>query len=368
MAMVNVKDLVVALNLVAPGLGNRENDIQATCFLFKDGRVHTYNDEVSVSCDLPKGMEGIDCTVQAKEILSLLQKTKDEEVDLSLGNAYFNIATRRSRACILVEEEEKMPIADLQIPTKWKKLPKDFLLAVQSCLPIVGKNMSKPLSTCLHMVGDRVETSDIDKAGRYTFDQDVFGEKQTYLPGTSAKTLAKFDDIEKYALSEGWIHFRCANGVILSARTYYENQEYADFTQLLSTKGTRLELPKDLSAVLERTGIFTEAKFGTETTISEVYAFVTLAKNWLTIRCESPVGNYEEKIRIEYEKTPVTFCVSPELLLTAVEGNRKCELCKNFVKIYDDKFVHLVAVQITDKAPPKNERKEVKELDEMPPF
>lgn len=364
MAMVNVKDLVVALNEVAPGLGSKENDIQATCFLLKGGRVHTYNDEVSVSAKLPKGMKEINCVIQAKEVISFLQKVKEEEIDIVLKDGMLQFSTRRIKADILVEKTEKMPIADLNIPDEFNALPEDFVLAVQSCLPIVGKDMSKPLSTCLHIVRDRVETSDIDRAGRYTFDEDVFGKQQVYLPGTSAKIISKFP-VESYAIVDGWMHFGCTNKIVVSARTYYENQEYADFTELLKTKGKPIGLPKDLTGALERSGVFTEAKFGTETTLAEVYAYVSIAKNWLTIRCESTVGSYQEKVRIEYDEEPLTFCVSPELLLAAVERDRKCEICERFVKMYDDKFVHLVAVQLTDQEPPKSKRVVREEQEEV---
>ena len=46
---VNKEKLRQALEIVRPGLANKEVIEQATSFAFMDGRVVTYNDEISIS-------------------------------------------------------------------------------------------------------------------------------------------------------------------------------------------------------------------------------------------------------------------------------------------------------------------------------
>ena len=60
MATVNRKELVELLSQVSPGVGAKETTLQETCFVFSNGYVYTYNDEICVSAALPKGMEDID--------------------------------------------------------------------------------------------------------------------------------------------------------------------------------------------------------------------------------------------------------------------------------------------------------------------
>lgn len=364
MALVNVKDLVGVLNRVAPGLGAKENDIQANCFLFKKGHVYTYNDEVSVSCKLPKGMKEIKCAVQAKEFLQLLSKMKEAEIDIEATKNELCLSSRRTKANFLIEEEIKMPVADIEIPKEFAALPDDFLYALKCCLPIVGKDLSKPLSTCVLLEGDRAVVCDVDKAGRYVFNKKHF-KKPVYVPGASAKVVSRFD-VAEFAIGSGWIHFKCKDSTIVSARTYYDGQEMADFSSLLEQKGTVIELPKDLEGALERSGIFTEARTGTEGVLEDVYVGVTIGDDWCVLNCDSPIGSYQEKIRVQYNGPRLAFYTSPELLLTALESHRKCEVCETFVKIYDDSFCHLVAVSRATEQPAKSETPEEFNGDEVP--
>lgn len=365
MALVNVKDLTTVLNRVTPGLGIKENDIQANCFLFLNGRVFTYNDEVSVSSQLPKGMKDIECVVQAKEFLQLLSKMKEEEVDISISKGDLKISSRRTKASFLTESEIKMPVADVVVPTDFRELPSDFLYAVKCCLPIVGRDMSKPLSTCLYMKWNRMEVADSSKAGRYVFKSEPFKES-IYLPGTSAKAVTHFD-VSSFSVDDGWIHFRCKDGeTVVSARTYYGDTEPADLDFLLNQSGDHVDLPKDLAGALERTGVFSNAKTGTEGIIEDVYVELTIHNDWCVIRCQSPIGTYEEKVRVLYEGPELIFSTSPELLLDALEANRTCEVCQKFVKIYDDKFTHLVAVsRPTEKPEPKKPTEVSSDVDDM---
>lgn len=342
MAKVIRKELVVALEKVAPGIGSKENDIQATCLLFSEGFVYTYNDEVSVSALLPEALSEVECAVQAKDFISLLSKMSDEEIDIELTDNHLLVKGKRVKAQIVIENEIKMPIDEIEMPEKWRALPDDFILALKSCIPIVGKDMSKPLSTCIHLADDRVETSDVDRACKYTLDK-VHFKKPIYLPGTSARIVVRFN-VKKYNTTQGWIHFKCEDDTILSCRTYYDGQEFADLTHLLEAEGTELELPVQLSDALERSGIFVMSTDNTEVVMEDKYVCLSIADNWCKVKGEGSLGRYEEKIRINYEGNPISFSTKVETLKDALEKHRQCEVCSNFIKIYDEKFTHLVAV------------------------
>ena len=55
------------LEAVSPGLATREAIEQSSCFVFKDGRVMTFNDEVACSIDCELGFDG---AVAAKPLRS----------------------------------------------------------------------------------------------------------------------------------------------------------------------------------------------------------------------------------------------------------------------------------------------------------
>jgi len=74
-------DLKRALEIVKPGLANKEIIEQSGSFAFIEGRVVTYNDEISVSHPI-KDLE-ITGTIRAEELYKFLGKIKEEEIDVN---------------------------------------------------------------------------------------------------------------------------------------------------------------------------------------------------------------------------------------------------------------------------------------------
>lgn len=361
MATVSVKEAAAALSMAACGLGAKENDIQANCFLIKDGRVWTYNDEVAVSTKLPKGFEGITCVVQGKEFLSLMNKLSGD-AEITQTEDALVLKTRRTKSTFKVETEIKMPVLDIKIPEKRSPLPENFLTALSCLLPIAGKDMTKPLSTCIDLKDSYARVADVSVAGQWNFDESYKFEKEMLLPAVAAKIVSKFAVVD-ISSTEGWIHFTTEAGTEISCRAYYEGQEGVDLSHLLNAEGVEVgPLPKDLETALERSDIFASAKTGTETTISEVAVDVAISDNWCKIKCESAVGKYEEKVRIDYSGDPVAFMVAPELLRDAMKYQRVLHVCESFVKLQDDHFTHVVAVfvPVEEETPEEKVEKKAK--------
>ena len=77
---INKSELLKALNIVKPGLASKDMLEQTTSFAFLNGRVITYNDELSLSCPLKEiEFEG---AIQAAELYAFVSKIKKEEIDL----------------------------------------------------------------------------------------------------------------------------------------------------------------------------------------------------------------------------------------------------------------------------------------------
>lgn len=365
MATVNVKEVAAALSVASCALGAKENDIQANCFLIKDGRVWTYNDEVCVSTLLPKGLEELSCVVQGKEFLALMNKLSGD-VEVSQTADALVIKTRRTKSEFKIETDIKMPVQDVKFPEKRNPLPENFLTALSCLLPIVGKDMTKPLSTCVNLKDNFARVADVSVAGQWNFDKSYKFEKEMLLPAVAARVVSKFAVVD-IAATEGWIHFSTEGSTHISCRAYYEGQEGIDLSHLLNAEGVEVgPLPKELETALERSDIFASAKTGTETTIGEVAVDVSIADNWCKIKCESAVGKYQEKVRIEYSGQPVAFMVAPELLRDAMKYQRVLSVCEGFVKLKDEHFTHVVAVfvPVEEEAPQeKIEKKQAKKKD-----
>ena len=79
MLKINREELLQQLESVVPGLSVKEIIEQSKCFVFKDKKVMTYNDEVACTQDSCLDIEG---AVEAMPLISLLRKLKEEEIDL----------------------------------------------------------------------------------------------------------------------------------------------------------------------------------------------------------------------------------------------------------------------------------------------
>ena len=59
----NREDILEALEIVKPGLASKEHIEQSTCFAFKNGKVMTFNDEISVSHPV-EGLDGLEGAIK----------------------------------------------------------------------------------------------------------------------------------------------------------------------------------------------------------------------------------------------------------------------------------------------------------------
>ena len=74
---INRQELLKALTAVKPGLTSVEILEQSTSFVFKKGRVYTYNDEIAISHPVDKSLSGV---VSAKEFYELLNRYTDKQL------------------------------------------------------------------------------------------------------------------------------------------------------------------------------------------------------------------------------------------------------------------------------------------------
>ena len=345
MAIVNRNDLAAILSQVAPGVGSKETTLQETCFVISNGYVYTYNDEICISAALPEGMDQLDeFAIQAREFQSIVNKLKDEQLNIELEEGMLVIKTKRSKAEMKIEGQIKMPIDEIQFPEKWTPLPDRFSVALKDVLPAVSRDASKKLATCVFMHDNMIEASDVDKAARFTFDKNVFPKKKDgiFLPHMPASTVVIRFLPEAYASDEGWIHFK--NGdAILSCRLYYHGQEFVDLSQFIDADGIVVELPEDLPNALERAGVFIASSDGTEVTHEDRYVNIRIVDGWCVIFGEGGAGRYEESMKIDYKGDDIEFNTDVQTLVNAVAENQTVEICNGYVKISDENFAYIVS-------------------------
>lgn len=343
--IVNRKTLLTALKAVSPAVGARDNNMQQDCFIFHGGCVLAYNDEVAIHHHLPDSMEGLpDMAVPAKELLALLNKTSVEEVTLECNEDCLTVLMGRGKGRFKVQTDFRMPLDELcdWSATAAQKLPNGFCEALASVLQSCGKDMTRPLTTCVYFHENMLLASDSYQCARHQFKKFKWLD-DVYLPKASAELVSKLSGLTTYGLRDGWIHFFEENeNAVVVCRTYYKGQPFADVRPLFEEKGSKLNLPEILPDMLERAGIFT-SRDDTDAGKDVAEVWLDIQAKRVTVRGEGALGDYEENAKIQYDGVPLTVKVKVPLLVRVIKESLDCELCKNFVHIKDAQLDYLLS-------------------------
>lgn len=337
MSRINREELLQQLEAVQPGLSPREIVEQSSCFVFKDGLVMTYNDEISCSHSTNLKIEG---AVQAAPLLSLLRKMIEEEIDVQINKetGELQIVGKRRHADLRMDKEILLPTETVERPTKWKKLPEEFPDAINIVQQCAGKDESNFNLTCVHIHPEWLEASDNYQITRYKIATPV--KKPTLVRRDSIKHIVSLGMTE-ISETETWMHFRNPDGLVLSCRRFAE--QFPDLSPFLKVKGQPATLPKGLVEATERAEIFSSEN------VDNDQVLVILKAGKLTIKGEGASGRYTEKRSIKYSGTNLSFRISPKLLIELTKRYNECQISEDRIKVDGGgKFVYVTCLGAND--------------------
>lgn len=323
-------NLQKALEIVKPGLASKEMIEQSTSFAFMEGRVVTYNDEISISHPV-EGLE-IEGAVQAEELYKLLNKLKKDEIEITIKKSEIILKSGRTKAGLTLHEEVKLPLEEIGKMSKWKKLPENFLRHVKFAMAACSCDMSKPVLTCVHINEDVIEGSDSFRIARCQLKEEM-PVKTFLIPATSAMEVIRLGPT-KIAEGEGWIHFQTGEETVLSCRIFED--KFPDCTQFMKIKGVSIVFPKSLNEVLDRAEVFAHRDHFLDETIT-----INLQDKRLKVASESESGWFEEDINFKYDGNPVTFAITPYLLKDILAETQACILGENRLKFEGEGWEYL---------------------------
>lgn len=326
-----------ALNLLRPGLADKEIISQSASFVFHSGRIYTYNDMIAISVPFESDLEG---AVPGAALVQLLDKMKQETVDVAIVENQLIVKAGNIAAGLRIESEITLPMDELVTLEKWNALPDDFIAALRFCMFSASSDTSKPVLTCVHIVEHHVESCDNYRVTRYFLNKEGMKKPldNLLIPQSSVASLINYK-VKKYGVTEGWAHFE-SEGVIFSCRTYAE--EYPAVDKLLKVTGTKLSLPDGIAEAADRASIFTAGRKQTEEVAS-----IKMQSGSLTIEGMGDGGWYKEKLKSSYTGEPVTFSVNPYFLKEAVGLTDKLIIGKGTLALAGDNFIHVVSLFVT---------------------
>lgn len=331
--IINRAEFLNDLEMVSPGLSPREFIEQATCFVFHDGQVITYNDEIS--CRKPTRLN-ITGAIQASTLLDTLREMDGATLEV-LENAQGEVEFCGKRKAFKVIKDAGifLPIDKVEVPKQWHPLPKGLIPAISQVLPCVSTDESKFHLTCVHIHPEYVEACSNLQAMRVRLrtgaPKPMLGRGTSLSPVTQA-------GVNEWTFTKSWIHFRNnTTGIIISCRRYLE--KYPALDKFLEGKGHPIHLPVELVKAIDRTAIFAKDETG-DSPIQ-----VTISGEKLLLEGKGLSGSYQERIEIKrYQGPATTFVIAAEIFKEIAQKHPQAEITRNKLKVTGERWEYVAAL------------------------
>lgn len=346
--------LLAALAEVSPGLSNKENIEQSDAFVFKDGKLTTFNNEILCRTDSPLDF---DAAVNAADLQNLLNKIPDEQIEIFLKQGEIFIKGKRKSAGIAVAAEIALPVFEVPMPEKWSRLAEGAATALQQAARTCNKDESLFLATCVHVTPTRIEGSDNMRLLR--IEGETGFPEEVLIPATSIAAIQSIE-LKKVAQSKGWVHFKTVAGTILSCRCSHDSY-HRGLDKIFELEDSEsITLPGNLAEMIGRAEVFNEGAY-------DAKVGIRIAEGELTITSRKDGGWYEERKGVKYSGRELNFEINPKFLCEVLERTRDILVDNRKLKIVSPadriQFVCSLrpAKERTERDEPKKPTKEERE-------
>jgi hypothetical protein len=332
------KDLLNKLEAMAAGLAKIPNLAQSDCFVFHGGYVVTYNETVACRVECKVDFEG---AVHGKELLSLLRKLPQDEVEIGLEQGGLGVRVPGDRAVISMEAKIALPTEEIENPGEWNDLPTNFWDAMGVVRNCCSNKAVRAVLTCVHLTPDWVEASDKFQISRYPVKLKL---TRDCLLHREAIQLCTGLEMTQYSETDSWFHFRNPEGLMLSCRRYNTvgNYRYPDLTPFLKVEGKKLSIPKALDEVLDRASDFTDAD-------EQGYVTVELRPDKLRVKGRGKNGQYWGTRDCQFDGGEMSFRINPRLLSEISRKADSAIVAPSRLRVETDKWEYITLIGPVEK-------------------
>lgn len=330
---VDRQDLLNQLEMVAPGLSQRDIIEQSSCFVFAKGRVITYNDEVA--CSHPTKLD-IHGAVVSQRLLALLRKLKHPEIQVTTSNGELMIKRKNGVSKLRMEEEILLPYKSVEKPKEWHDLPTNFLEGIQITKACASTDQSMFVLTCLLMTPLFVDACDRQQACRYFMKLPV---EDRFLIRRESVTYLTTMDVSQMAETKNWVHFKNDSGLVISCRRYSNIEEFHSLDNIVKPVGKKLVMPKSMKDAIETSDIFVGEGPGEDGRVR-----VSLKPNKIHITGVCLEGSNKEVRKAKYKGPEIDFVISARLLSEFSEKFQKCLVSKKKLCVATDQFSYATSI------------------------
>jgi hypothetical protein len=189
------------------------------CFIFKKGRLYTYNGYISVSIPIAYDFE---CVISANELLKIVSSFKAKDIDIELKESSLLLISGRAKASINIRSETIYKQILTVVPTNpgWKPLPEGFGDALNRCYI---RNMT--VESASKIDGVFIDKNAIISTDRVVINHFKFYESmdRIWLTSKMISELIKFPELTDYVLQDSWAIFKSGD-MIFACRRYVDDR------------------------------------------------------------------------------------------------------------------------------------------------
>lgn len=333
------------LESVAAGLSNFDIIAQSACFIFKDGFITTFNDEIA--CRVPTEIP-ITGAVRSAQLIKLLKHTTEPALKIEARENELLITAGSQQSGILMQPKILMPLNQLEVPKRWNAVDDDFSEALRNATKVAGTDVSKFTLCHVHIDQHHIEACDNFHAIRYKLKTGV--KESVLIRKTSAQAIAKHT-VKAVSVSKDWVHFKLDADLVISCRrqTHPEFATYIKLGRSLKGKGDPITFPKQLIRAIERAQVFSSVERDRN------FTHVTLQSGSVKIRGEAIqsrhraedtiLGWHEETFKCTYNGDDVKFLTTPDLFANLIKKYEECEIVDNRLIFRGENFQYIISLE-----------------------
>jgi hypothetical protein len=327
--------LLSDLSLVRGGLSRREFTEQSSRFVFRNGWVMTFNDEVACRKRTSLNIEG---AIDAKTLMEILSKMDQEVFEVRENDqGHLEFRGKGERFKIVKESRIYLPINVVERPERWVPIVPEFRDAIKRVLQCVSDDQDRFLCTCVHIGLDCIEAFDNAQLMRFYLKSGF--EEEVLVRGLAMSQLSGIV-FHEAALTPNWLHFRQkekdGTGLIFSCRRFHER--FPSLDKFMVVEGEDLIIPKGLKATGERATVF-----ASETTADPLLKII-LDRGRLHLSGEGLSGSYENLREVDYQGSRLEFYIRPELLSYISENYNQVKVSDRRLKARGENWAYVTAL------------------------
>lgn len=324
------KDMLKKLQNVQFGLSKTAGLVQSDCFVFRKGRVATYNEHVTCSTDFP--LSDLEGAVQSDRLLEILKLFDQEKLDVGIEGGVFIIKVPGDKVSLRTEKNITLPLDQLEQPETWRDLPTDFWEAVSTVQGCCTNRKGRFILSCIHLGKEWIEASDKQQICRYRVTTDMGWDlllKRDALVEASGLSMTQFGE------TPNWFHFRSNSDLSLSCRKYVET--YPPMDKFFSMEGEPLEFPKEIESALGKATVFKDDK-------NQGYVLIELKPGKVRVVGRDDFGEYAGVRDCVFQGESLKFRIDPRLMREVCARGGKTTVASGKMKIVTDKWEYLTCI------------------------